>query len=270
MLRIAFIGDVVGRPGRRALQVWLEERKGEFDLVVANGENAAGGFGLTEKVVRALLNFGVSVITGGNHTFDKKEVFQFIDNYPILRPANYPPGTPGRGYITVEVKGLKVLIVNLMGRVFMECLDNPFRVFDSILEREEADLVIVDFHGEASSEKQAFGFYADGRATAVFGTHTHVQTADLRLLPQGTLYITDAGMSGAVNTVIGMEPQEGIERFVKQLPVKFKVPEKAPLIQLCGVVFEVGEDKRVKSFERIYQVYERRSDGSYIRRESSL
>ncbi len=270
MLRIAFIGDIVGRPGRRALQIWLEERKGEFDLVIANGENAAGGFGLTEKTVRALLSFGVNVITGGNHTFDKKDVFQFIDDFPILRPANYPPGTPGKGYTTLEVKGVKVLVVNLMGRVFMECLDNPFRVFDSILEEEKADLVIVDFHGEASSEKQAFGFYVDGRATAVFGTHTHVQTADLRLLPKGTLYMTDAGMTGAVNTVIGMEPQEGIERFIKQLPVRFKVPEKAPLIQVCGVTFEVDEELKVRNYERVYQVYERRGDGSYTRRESSL
>lgn len=270
MLRILFVGDVVGRPGRRALHLWLEENRERFDLCIANGENAAGGFGLTEKIVNKLLSYGVTVITGGNHTFDKKEIYQFIDKYPILRPANYPPGTPGRGFITLEVNGVRVLVVNLMGRVFMECLDNPFRVFDSIAESEEADVVVVDFHGEASSEKQAFGFYADGRATAVFGTHTHVQTADLRLLPGGTLYITDAGMTGAVNTVIGMEPKEGIDRFVKQLPVRFKVPEKAELIQFCGVLFEVGDDRKVKSFERIYDIYERREDGSYTRRESSL
>lgn len=152
----------------------------------------------------------------------------------------------------------------------MECLDNPFRIFESIVDSEEADVVVIDFHGEASSEKQAFGFYVDGRATAVLGTHTHVQTADLRLLPGGTLYITDAGMTGAVNTVIGMEPKEGIDRFVKQLPVRFKVPEKAELIQFCGVLFEVGDDMKVRSFERIYDVYERREDGSYIRREGSL
>ncbi len=260
----------MGRPGRRALNLWLSERKGEFDLVIVNGENAAGGFGLTEKVVKALLNFGVSVITGGNHTFDKKDVYQLFDKYPVLRPLNYPPETPGRGYLKLEVKGVSLLVVNLMGRVFMECLDNPFRLFDSLLEREKADVVIVDFHGEASSEKQAFGFYADGRATAVFGTHTHVQTADLRLLPKGTLYMTDAGMTGATNTVIGMEPKEGIERFVKQLPVKFKVPQKPSLIQICGVEFELDESLKVSSFKRIYQIYQRREDGSYIRRESSL
>ncbi len=270
MLKILFVGDVVGRPGRRALNLWLEENGKDLDLCIVNGENAAGGFGLTEKIVNKLLSYGVDVITGGNHTFDKKEIYQFIDKYPILRPANYPPGTPGRGVITIEVKGVKVLIVNLMGRVFMECLDNPFRVFDAVYGENEADVVIVDFHGEASSEKQAFGFYADGRATAVFGTHTHVQTADLRLLPKGTLYITDTGMTGATDTVIGMEPKEGIDRFVKQLPVRFKVPEKARVIQFSGVLFEVGEDFKVGSFTRIYDIYERREDGSYTRREGSL
>ncbi|ADU97224.1 TIGR00282 family metallophosphoesterase [Thermovibrio ammonificans] len=266
-MRVALIGDVVGRPGRRALHLWLQEHGKEIDLCIANGENAAGGFGLTEKITKALLSYGVDVITGGNHTFDKKEIFQFIDNYPILRPANYPEGTPGKGFITVEVKGLKVLVVNLMGRVFMECLDNPFKVFDKVVEENEADLVIVDFHGEASSEKQAFGFYADGRATAVYGTHTHVQTADLRLLPKGTLYITDLGMCGATDSVIGMEPAEGVERFVKQLPVRFKVPEKPKLIQLCGVVFEYDPQlKQITSFERIYKLYERREDGSYTGR----
>jgi metallophosphoesterase (TIGR00282 family) len=269
-LRIAFLGDVVGRPGRRALNLWLSENRKSLDLVIANGENAAGGFGLTEKITKSLLSYGVDVITGGNHTFDKKDVFDFIDKYPILRPANYPEGTPGRGFVTLTVKGVKVLVVNLLGRVFMECLDNPFRVFDSILEKEEAEVVIVDFHAEASSEKQAFGFYADGRATAVFGTHTHVQTADLRLLPKGTLYITDAGMCGATNTVIGMEPEEGVSRFLKQLPVRFKVPEKPPLIQLCGVVFEVDDSFKVTAYERLYLLYQRGEDGNYTRREETL
>ncbi len=268
-MKIAVIGDVVGRAGRRALKLWLEEEGNEFDLVIANGENAAGGFGLTEKVAKKLFSYGVNVITGGNHTFDKKEIFQFIENYPILRPANYPKGTPGRGYITVEVKGKKVLIVNLMGRVFMECLESPFKVFDSIVEREEFDLLIVDFHAEASSEKQAFGFYADGRATVVYGTHTHVQTADLRLLPKGTLYITDVGMCGALNSIIGMEVKEGLDRFLKQLPTRFKVPEKPQVIQLCGITFEV-EGSKVKEFKRIYKLYERGEDGSYTGRKETL
>lgn len=268
-MKVAVIGDVVGRAGRRALKLWLEEEGKEFDLIIANGENAAGGFGLTEKVVKKLLSYGVNVITGGNHTFDKKEIFQFIENYPILRPANYPEGTPGRGYLTVDVKGKKVLIVNLMGRVFMECLESPFKVFDSIVEREDFDLLIVDFHAEASSEKQAFGFYADGRATVVYGTHTHVQTADLRLLPKGTLYITDVGMCGALNSIIGMEVKEGLDRFLKQLPTRFKVPEKPEVIQLCAITFEV-EGSKVKEFKRIYKLYERGEDGSYTGRKETL
>jgi len=267
-VKVLFVGDVVGRPGRRALHIWLEENRDRFDLCIANGENAAGGFGLTEKITKNLVNYGVDVITGGNHIFDKKDIYQFIDKYPVLRPANYPPGTPGKGFTLVDVNGVRVLVVNLMGRVFMECLDNPFRVFDSICEEMAGsyDLMVVDFHGEASSEKQAFGYYADGRATAVFGTHTHVQTADLRLLPKGTLYMTDVGMCGAVDTVIGMGVEEGIERFVKQLPVKFKVPEKPHLIQFCGVLFEVDDSGKVINYERVFDLYERREDGSYTRR----
>ncbi|RUM87890.1 MAG: TIGR00282 family metallophosphoesterase [Thermovibrio sp.] len=269
-MRILLVGDVVGRPGRRALRLWLEENRERFDLCIANGENAAGGFGLTEKIVNKLLSYGVDVITGGNHTFDKKEIYQFIDKYPLLRPANYPNGTPGRGFLLLEKGGVKVLVVNLMGRVFMECLDNPFKRFDEIYEEVEADVTIVDFHGEASSEKQAFGFYVDGRATAVFGTHTHVQTSDLRRLPQGTLFITDVGMCGALNSVIGIEPKEGIERFIKQLPVRFKVPEKPQLIQFNGILFELNGEFKVVNFERIFEVYERREDGSYTRRESPV
>lgn len=269
-MRILFVGDVVGRPGRRALHLWLEERKKEYDLCIVNGENAAGGFGLTEKIAKKLFSYGADVVTGGNHSFDKKEIYQFIDKYPILRPANYPEGTPGRGFLKIEVCGLKVLVVNLMGRVFMECLDNPFRKFDEIVSQNPADVVIVDFHAEATSEKQAFGFYVDGRATAVFGTHTHVQTADLRKLPKGTLFMSDVGMCGALNTVIGMESREGIERFVKQLPVRFSVPKKPELIQFCGVSFEINDNLEVTNYERIFEIYERREDGNYIRRESSI
>jgi len=269
-VKILFVGDVVGRPGRKALHLWLEEKRKEYDLCIVNGENAAGGFGLTEKVVKKLLSYGANVITGGNHIFDKKDVYGFIDDYPILRPANYPEGTPGRGFLKIELCGRSVLVINLMGRTFMECLDNPFRKFDEIVERNPADVVIVDFHAEATSEKQAFGFYADGRATAVFGTHTHVQTADLRELPNGTLFITDVGMCGALNSVIGMGVKEGIERFVRQLPVRFSVPKKPNLIQFCGVSFEVRDDLKAVNYRRIYEIYERREDGSYIRRESPI
>ena len=270
-MRVLIVGDVVGRPGRRALQLWLEEHRKEIDFCVVNGENAAGGFGLTEKVTRALLSFGADVITGGNHTFDKKEIFEFIDKYPILRPANYPEGTPGRGFIELQVKGVKVLVINLMGRVFMECLDNPFRKLDEILQRREADLTLVDFHAEATSEKEAMGFYADGRVSVVYGTHTHVQTADLKKLPKGTLYITDVGMCGAVHSIIGMSPKEGVERFVRQLPTRFSVPEKPQLIQFCGLTFRFDrETGEITDYERIYQVYERREDGSYTKREGAI
>ncbi len=269
-MKVLFVGDIVGRPGRRALHLWLEEHGKDYDLCIVNGENAAGGFGLTEKITKNLLSYGVNVITGGNHIFDKKEIFDFIDKYPILRPVNYPSGVPGRGFTEIEVCGKRVAIVNLMGRVFMECLDNPFKAFDELYSHLEADVVIVDFHAEASSEKQAFGLYADGRATAVLGTHTHVQTADLRLLTEGTLFITDVGMCGAVETVIGMGREEGIERFLKQLPVRFKVPEKPKLIQFCAVSFELDDDGKVINYSRIFEVFERREDGNYIRREKAF
>ncbi len=269
-MKILFVGDVVGRPGRKVLHLWLGEHKREYDLCIVNGENAAGGFGLTEKITKALLSYGVDVITGGNHIYDKKEIYEFIDNYPILRPANYPPGVPGKGFICLEVCGRKVAVVNLMGRVFMECLDNPFRVFDQLSSQLEADVVIVDFHAEASSEKQAFGSYLDGRATAVFGTHTHVQTADLRVLPGGTLFITDVGMCGAVDSVIGMDKTESVQRFLKQLPTKFKVPEKPKLIQFCAVSFELNGENKVINYRRIFEIYERREDGNYFRREETF
>ncbi len=264
VLKVAFLGDVSGRPGRRALQLWLEENRGKYDLCIVNGENAAAGFGITEKIVKAFLSQGVDVITMGNHTWDKKEIFNFIEDYPLLRPLNYPEGTPGKGLIRLKIKDVTVTVVNLMGRIYVECLDNPFRVFDAVHSRFPEDLFIVDFHAEATSEKQAFGYYVDGRACAVLGTHTHVQTADLRLLPEGTLYITDAGMCGAVDSVIGMDLKESIDRFIKQLPVRFKVPDKPSKIQVCGVSFNVDvESRKVISFERIQKIYIRGEDGNY-------
>ncbi|WP_457567873.1 TIGR00282 family metallophosphoesterase [Desulfurobacterium sp.] len=263
-MRVLFLGDVSGRPGRKAVQLWLDEHKGEYDICIVNGENAAAGFGITEKIVKNFVAHGVDAITMGNHTWDRREIFDFIDAYPILRPANYPRGTPGRGFIRIAVKGVSITVVNLMGRIYMECLDNPFVTFDSIYSRFPEDLFIVDFHGEATSEKQAFGYFVDGRACAVLGTHTHVQTADLRLLPGGTLYITDAGMCGALDSVIGMDVKESVERFTKQLPVRFKVPDKPLKIQVCGVSFAVDVEKReVVSFERIRKIYIRGEDGNY-------
>jgi metallophosphoesterase (TIGR00282 family) len=262
-LKVAFLGDIVGKPGRKAVKIWLEKNRTKIDLCIANGENAAAGFGITRKVAEEILSYGVNVITGGNHIWDKKEIFEFIDQYPILRPLNYPEGTPGKGLITLNINGIPVTIINLMGRVFLECLDNPFKRFDEVFKSLNSKIVIVDFHSEATSEKQAFGYYVDGRATAVFGTHTHVRTSDLRTLEKGTLYISDAGMCGALDSVIGMNKKEGIERFVNQLPVKFTVPRKPERIQVSGIMFNISPDGKVNDFEPIYEVYERGEDGNY-------
>jgi metallophosphoesterase (TIGR00282 family) len=266
-LKIAFLGDIVGRPGRRAVRLWLEKNRSKFDLCVANGENAAAGFGITEKITKELLSYGIDVITGGNHTWDRKEVFDFIDNYPILRPVNFPDA-PGKGYITLDVQGKKVTVLNMMGTVFMACLENPFLAFDKVYhDLKDFDILIVDFHAEATSEKQAFGFYVSDRANAVFGTHTHVQTNDLGLIGN-TLYLTDVGMCGALNTVIGMGKEEAIYKFTKQLPVRFKVPEKPEAIAVNGVTFDVDDENRITSYSLINDVYVRGEDGSYHERES--
>ncbi len=262
-MKIAFLGDIVGRPGRKAVKNWLSKNRDKIDLCIANGENAAAGFGITRKIADELFSYGIDVITGGNHIWDKKDILEFIDEYPILRPLNYPEGTPGKGILTFNVNGTSITVINLMGRVFLECLDNPFIRFDEVFKSLNSKIVIVDFHSEATSEKQAFGHYVDGRATAVFGTHTHVRTSDLRLLEKGTLYISDAGMCGAVDSVIGMNKGEGIKRFVNQLPVRFTVPKKPKEIEVSGVMFEVSEDGTVINFEPIHETYRRGEDGSY-------
>ncbi len=266
-MRIAFLGDIVGRPGRRAVKLWLERNKQNIDLCIANGENAAAGFGITEKITKELLSYGVNVITGGNHTWDRREIFDFIDNYPIVRPANFP-NAPGKGYINLNVHGKKVTVLNMMGTVFMACLDNPFLTFDKVYgDLPDSDLLIVDFHAEATSEKQAFGFYVSDRATAIFGTHTHVQTNDLSLI-NGALYLTDAGMCGALDAVIGMGKDEAIYRFTKQLPVRFKVPEKPEAIAVNGIIFDVDDTNSITSYGLIKDVYARGEDGNYYERES--
>ncbi|SNR58478.1 TIGR00282 family metallophosphoesterase [Desulfurobacterium atlanticum] len=262
--KVVFVGDVVGKPGRRALHLWLEENRRNIDFCIVNGENAAAGFGITEKIVKSFISWGVDAITLGNHTWDKKEIYDFIGKYPLLRPANYPDRTPGKEFLKFDFDGFSLSVLSIMGRVFMECLDNPFRVFDKLFVEFKDSFVIVDFHGEATSEKQAFGFYVDGRAGAVLGTHTHVQTTDLRLLPRGTLYITDVGMTGAVDSVIGMEIKESVDRFVKQLPVRFKIPEKPEKIKFSAITFEINKrSKKVVSFERVERIYIRGDDGNY-------
>lgn len=245
------IGDVVGRPGRRAVRALLPRLRGEhsIDLVVANGENAAGGFGLTRETAQELLDCGVDVITSGNHIWDRREIVPHLDSdLPILRPVNYPEGVTGRGYLALG----EAVVVNAMGRVFMAPLMCPFRAMDALLEElaeSKPEVVIVDFHAEATSEKQALGWYLDGRVGAVLGTHTHVATTDARILPKGTAFVTDVGMVGPWDSVIGNEPRSVLERFLKQIPKRLAVPG-GPLI-FNSVLVEFDDQGRALSIQRL-------------------
>lgn len=231
---ILFIGDVVGKPGRDAVSRWLPGivATRQVDLVIANGENAAGGLGATKAVLKELFDAGVHGVTMGNHTWRQREFAQSIDSMDnVARPANYPPGQPGRGAMVLETAGRqKVAVLNLLGRVFMDAVDCPFRTAMHQLEtlRAQTPLVIVDMHAEATSEKVALGWYLDGRCTAVVGTHTHVQTADERVLPEGTAYITDVGMTGPFDSCIGVEYERVITRFVTGMPTEFRTAKKRP------------------------------------------
>ncbi len=244
-VKLLFIGDVIGKPGREALSRELHRivDRHMVDLVIANGENAAGGFGLTEETAQDLFKCGVQMITSGNHIWDKKDALDYIKREErIVRPANYPEGTPGKGATIVKTPGgIKVGVLNLEGRVFMNNLDCPFRCADREIAklREETPIIFVDFHAEATSEKAALGWYLDGRVSAVIGTHTHVQTADERILTAGTAYMTDAGMTGAFDSVIGVKKEEAILKFVSQRPSKFEVAKKD--IRINGVVIDVDE-----------------------------
>ncbi|MEW6103828.1 MAG: TIGR00282 family metallophosphoesterase [bacterium] len=228
-MKVLFIGDIVGRKGRRIIKEIIPKLKMErsIDLVIANGENAAGGFGITKKVADEIFGCGVDIITGGNHIFAKKEIYEIIDDLPILRALNYPPCVPGRGFIIKPYKGQNVCVISLCGRVFMDSLDCPFRAIDSILEdvKEKTKIIIVDIHAEATSEKVALGWFLDGRVSAVIGTHTHIPTADCKILPKGTAYITDIGMVGAGNSVIGVKKDLVLKKFLSLLPVRFEMAE---------------------------------------------
>jgi len=251
------IGDVMGRPGRRAVKGLLPILRREFDidLVIVNGENAANGRGITAPIVDEFLSFGIDVITSGNHIWDQKETASFIDTeIPLLRPLNYPDGVPGRGYLVVG----DVLVVNLMGRVFMNDLECPFRTFDHLLESlpERPKTVFVDFHAEATSEKVAFGWYLDGRVSAVVGTHTHVPTADTRILPGGTAYVTDVGMVGPSRSVIGVEIDAVIARFLTQMPHALPVAQDGSVL-FNSVLVEVDEATgKAKSIQRVDREWE--------------
>jgi len=255
-MRLLFLGDIVGSPGRKALRESLGELVGrhDVDFVVANGENAAGGFGITPKAADQIFATGVHVLTSGNHIWDKKEALAFIEEEPrLLRPANYPEGAPGRGEgVFVSPSGPKVAVLNLSGRVFMAALDCPFRHALRRVEalRRETPILIVDFHAEATSEKIAMGRMLDGRVTAVLGTHTHVQTADERLLPGGTAYITDVGMTGPKESVIGTDPEIVIGRFLSQMPARFETAKGD--WQLDAVLLDIEDDTgRPRSIERL-------------------
>lgn len=257
---VLVVGDIHGKPGRRILKAALPRLRKESGaaLVVANGENAAGGAGITGDVVREIFDAGVHVITGGNHTWHNRDAYQTLDAEPrLLRPANFPPGAPGHGSTVVEVDGAAVGVLNLQGRIFMQPIDDPFRTARAELDRlsERAAAVIVDFHAEATSEKIALGWYLDGRVSALVGTHTHVQTADERVLPGGTAYISDVGMTGPRDGVIGMDKDGILERFVTQLPVRFTVA--AGPAQLNAVALDIDEQTgRARSIRRIQEFEE--------------
>jgi metallophosphoesterase (TIGR00282 family) len=258
MFKILFIGDIYGQPGRRIVKEQLPALVEEYapDLVLANGENAAAGFGITPPLVEELLGLGIAVLTSGNHIWDKKEILPYLAEHAdgrLLRPANYPGDSPGHGiYLGKTRAKVPYAVMNLQGRVFMPAIDCPFRTTDLLLERipPEVKIRILDFHAEATSEKIALGWYLDGRVTAVVGTHTHVPTADERVLPGGTAYITDLGMSGPYDSVIGVEKRSVIEKFLTQIPVRFDVAKGD--VRLSAVLIEADAgDGRARSIQRL-------------------
>ncbi|MGD0124225.1 MAG: TIGR00282 family metallophosphoesterase [Terriglobia bacterium] len=257
-MKILFIGDIFGHPGRRIVKELLPSLVGEYDpdLVLANGENAAAGFGITPLLVEELLDMGIAVLTSGNHIWDKKEIYPYLNEHAdgrLLRPANYPPGAPGHGlYVGRTRSGIDYAVMNLQGRIFMTPIDCPFRTADAELAKipPEIKVRIVDVHAEASSEKIALGWYLDGRVTAVLGTHTHIPTADESILPNGTAYITDLGMTGPFDSVIGIEKQTVIQKFLNQLPTRFEVAKGD--VRLHAVLIEADPATgRAVSIQRI-------------------
>ena len=255
-VRVLFIGDVVGSPGRRGLQKAmpaLRERHAP-DLVIVNGENSAGGLGITEGTADDLFAAGANVITTGNHVYKHREVYEYLDRSDrVIRPANYPHGNPGSGHTVVEAGGRRVAVVNLSGAVQLRVARSPFPVIDSILERldGEADAVVIDFHAEVTSEKVAMGWHLDGRVAAVFGTHTHVPTADARVLPRGTAYISDVGMTGSRAGVIGVKRDQALEAFLTQMPVRFETAEED--VWVMGAVMDLEANGRAQSIEPVLE-----------------
>jgi 2',3'-cyclic-nucleotide 2'-phosphodiesterase len=251
-MRVLFIGDVVGGPGRRGLKAAmpvLRERHSP-DLVIVNGENSAGGVGITEKTGRALFDAGADVITSGNHVYRHREAYDYLDRAErVIRPANYPHANPGRGHVVVEAGGMRVGVINISGAVGLQVARSPFHEVDSILERIEADCVVVDFHAEVTSEKVAMGWHLDGRVAAVFGTHTHVPTADARVLPKGTAFISDVGMTGSRTSVLGVKPEQALAALITQMPVRFETAEED--VWVMAAVVEVNSRGLADSIEQV-------------------
>ena len=246
-MKVLFIGDIFGRPGRTIVRDRLPElaRSRQIDLIIANGENSAGGFGITPQIAEELFDLGISVITTGNHVWDKREIIDYFNSangdagHParrILRPANYPAGSPGFGMYEGKHGSTAYAVINLQGRVFLPSNDDPFRVADDLISRTRAKIILVDIHAEATSEKCALGWYLDGRVTAVFGTHTHIPTADTRILPKGTAYQTDVGMTGPYDSVIGVQKELVVNRFLTGMPSRWEAASSD--VHFCGVYFE--------------------------------
>lgn len=254
-MKVLFLGDIVGKPGRRVVGRFLPKLISELklDLVVANAENAAGGFGLTLEVTEELLHCGVDLLTMGNHTWKNREITRVLDRYPqVIRPANYPPETPGKGYgIVCARNGYQVGVINLLGQVYLDPLECPFRAARDLVTvlKKETPYLLVDFHAEATSEKKAFGYFLDGQVSGVIGTHTHVQTADERILPGGTGYITDVGMCGPVRSVLGIKPEIAIKKFLTKLPIRFEV-SSGPA-EINGLYMEWDNEGKTISIRRI-------------------
>ncbi|HEU4945015.1 MAG TPA: TIGR00282 family metallophosphoesterase [Solirubrobacterales bacterium] len=251
-MKVLFIGDVVGGPGRRGLAAAMPGLRERYApaMVIVNGENSAGGMGITEKTAKAIFDAGADVITTGNHVYRHREVYGFLNRSDrVIRPANYPYANPGRGYTVVEAGGRRVGVINLSGAIGLRVARSPFHEVDNILEKIECDLVIVDFHAEVTSEKVAMGWHLDGRVTAVLGTHTHVPTADARVLPQGTAFISDVGMTGSRTSVLGVKPELILESMITQMPVKFETAEED--VWVMGAVVDVNDQGLTDSIEPV-------------------
>lgn len=252
-MKVLIIGDVMGKPGRDAMQEFLSKKKGEYDFVIVNGENAAAGFGITPKIADEFFDLGIDVITSGNHIWDKKELYPYLnENRNILRPLNYPKSVPGFGYVIKEAtNGEKIAVINIQGRVFMPEVDSPFTRIEEILTEIEKETknIIVDFHAEATSEKLAMGWFLDGRVSLVYGTHTHIQTADERVLDKGTGFINDVGMTGAHDSIIGMSVQSVLPKFLTSLPSRFEVATGN--VKVNGIEIEIDKNGLCKELNRI-------------------